>query len=384
MTLHRRGTMSSVRVVERFEDVEPLVGEWEALLEDAECAEPVITPQWFQAWWSVFGDGARELRFVTVRDGTELIALAPFARRTFWYRAGLPFRRLELVPSGEARNEEVCSEYIGMIVKRGQGARVAKAIAQALVTEKLGSWDELMMPALNSEDPFVEQVSLALRDLGCRVDVSESGRCPFITLPGTWEEYLARLPKKHRYGVRRTLKDFHDWVGKRPWSLARVESEADLKRGFEILTSLHGERWRGEGAFQSSRFSRFHAQIMGELAAERGGSLELLWLEVEGTPIAVAYNIIYRGKVYFYQSGRSLELPKSVRAGVVMQLMAIRRAIEEGRSEYDFLGGASVYKRQLALDSRALVTLRAIAPTRRARVVEVVRTTVSRMARLAR
>jgi CelD/BcsL family acetyltransferase involved in cellulose biosynthesis len=46
----------------------------------------------------------------------------------------------------------------------------------------------------------------------------------------------------------------------------------------------------------------------------------------------------------------------------VIVYQAIRRAIEAGRREFDFLGGNDLYKKQLALASRPLVELRLARP----------------------
>jgi CelD/BcsL family acetyltransferase involved in cellulose biosynthesis len=372
--------MLEVRVHCRFEDVESLFPAWEALLEDAHHAEPVTTPQWFRAWWSVFGSKRRALRAVSVHDGKDLVGFVPLARRTFWYRPGIPFRRIELLPSGEAEAEEISSDYIGAIVRRGHGPNVAVALARALTRRKLGSWDELLMPAMNDEDPFVDLLAGALRDLGCRVDLARSGTCAYITLPATWDAYLAALPGRRRYTARRSLNDFHAWVGERPWAFRRVDGVADLAHGYGILKSLHDERWHGAGVFRNAKFSTFHDHVMQDLIAKRGGSLELSWLEVDGKALAAAYNIVYRGKVYFYQSGRVLDLPKNVRVGLVLQLLAIRRAIDEGRREYDFLNGESEMKQQLATGERHLVTLRAVRSSARARCVEGARRGAERVA----
>jgi hypothetical protein len=97
------------------------------------------------------------------------------------------------------------------------------------------------------------------------------------------------------------------------------------------------------------------------------GRLELQWLVVAGRPVVALYNIVYRGRVYFYQSGRKLDVPKSVKLGLAAHALALRAAMEDGHSEYDFLAGASQYKRQLALAKHPLVTLTVAAPSVRAR-----------------
>ena len=179
-------------------------------------------------------------------------------------------------------------------------------------------------------------------------------------LPASWDDYLASLPSAGRYLVTRSLRVFDEWAdGGAELHEARTASELDA--GKRVLAALHGERWGRSGrtgAFRSPRFAAFHDEVMQRLLAE--GALELLWLTVRGDPVAVVYNIMWKGKVYFYQSGRKIEVPKGVRPGIVMHARAIERAIAAGRREYDFLAGASQYKMQLATATRPLLRVRAV------------------------
>lgn len=88
------------------------------------------------------------------------------------------------------------------------------------------------------------------------------------------------------------------------------------------------------------------------------GALELRWLSVGERPLAAIYNIRWNNKIYFYQSGRTLDLPPNIRAGIVLHAHCIRQAIADGCREYDFLQGVSQYKQQLALSSRPIVQFR--------------------------
>jgi CelD/BcsL family acetyltransferase involved in cellulose biosynthesis len=92
----------------------------------------------------------------------------------------------------------------------------------------------------------------------------------------------------------------------------------------------------------------------------RRGALDLSWLLVGGEPIAALYNFVWNRRVYLYQAGRKLDLPATVRPGIVLHLHAIRRAIEAEHLEYDFLGGASQYKLKLATAKRPLLAVRAL------------------------
>src|SRR5690606_15003121 len=81
-------------------------------------------------------------------------------------------------------------------------------------------------------------------------------------------------------------------------------------------------------------------------------------------PIAALYNVVWNDKVYFYQSGRAVDLPGHVRPAVAIHLYAIRRAIEAGRREYDFLAGMERFETRLSFAARPLVTVRARPPAR--------------------
>jgi CelD/BcsL family acetyltransferase involved in cellulose biosynthesis len=196
-------------------------------------------------------------------------------------------------------------------------------------------------------------------------------------LPATWSAYLKDLGSSRRYVVTRSLRELEKWAGKGGWAVRSADSPAAFEEGRRVLRELHGERWAAagrSGVFASTRFASFHDEVMPRLwAGEDGAFLELLWLEVKGRPIAASYNIVYGGKVSFYQSGRLMDVPKAVRPGIAMHAFAIQRSIEAGRREYDFLSGGSQYKRELAPASRAIVTLRVVAPHLRGRAVEAAR-----------
>jgi CelD/BcsL family acetyltransferase involved in cellulose biosynthesis len=362
--------MLRVSIVDDFEKLQALQGDWADLLSKSSALSFALGPDWLLPWWRIFGEtGQRALRVGLCHDGQRLLGLAPFLAREHRYHLALPFRRLELLGSGEDERDEICSDYLGVIAAAGAENTVATAFARALADGKFGSWDELLMPALNGFDPLQRLLSAALVRAGVHVERQHANTCPFIPLPQSWDDYLAALAPNARYMVRRSLRDFEKWAAGAD-RIERASSPEEVEQGTAILRGLHAERWtetREGGAFASPRFANFHGRVMPQLWQK--GELELLWLTVSGEPIAALYNVVKNGVVYFYQSGRRLDLPKGIRPGIVLHAHAIRGAIESGRREYDFLAGTSRYKLDLALASRQLITLRATRPS----VVETLR-----------
>src|SRR3989442_3072916 len=59
-----------------FLDLEPV---WDSLVQRAGICHPFLTHTWVRTWWECFG-GANELRILAVKEGDEIIALAPLMR----------------------------------------------------------------------------------------------------------------------------------------------------------------------------------------------------------------------------------------------------------------------------------------------------------------
>jgi CelD/BcsL family acetyltransferase involved in cellulose biosynthesis len=378
--------MLDVAVIDRIEGADTLATEWRALLARTAAPNPMQTPLWNLSWWRVFGgSGGRQMRIVTVRehDGGALIGVAPMVRRMIHHRYAVPIRRLELMGNGEDEADEICSDFVGVIAVPERASVVAHAIVDAIGRGELGAWDEVVLPAMSGGDAMVGALAGALSAQGATVRVAPFGNAPFIPLPATWDAYVDSLGGQDRYLVTRSIRDLERWAGPDGYALVRARTADDLALGLGILRSLHAERWssRHGGVFTSERFNQFHEQVMPTLLAD--GALDLSWLTVHGRPIAVAYNVTFGDRVYFYQSGRALDVPRGIRPGIALHALAIRRAIAEGMSEYDFLNGDSQYKTQLALASRPLVTLHALAPTMRARMLEGARDGLDMVAALA-
>lgn len=330
-----------------------------------------MTPEWLLAWWRVFGDSeGRRLRAVLVEDGGRLVGLAPLLLRAHRYRPGIPFRRLELVASGEREEDEICSDYLSVLAATGAEREVADALAEALAGGTIARWDELLLPAMSGDAIMPLLLAGALRLRGLDAAITQTGEAPYVTLPETFDAYVGGLSKRRRYLVRRSLRDLDAWANGK-LTLERVRDAADLPRGRAILESLHSQRWQGDGredgahggVFASAKFRAFHDAVMPALWAR--GAMDLSWIAAAGTPIAIVYSLVWAGRMQVYQSGRRLDLPATLRPGLVVHARLIEAAIAAGFVEYDFLNGASRYKRDLTPISRPLVQLRAVrAPLR--------------------
>lgn len=344
-------------------ELEALREPWTELLSKSATNEVMQGPIWLINWWHVYGQvQGRELCTLAMHQDGRLVGLAAMCRRKV---GKLGMHRVEFMGSGEDEEHETCSEYIGLLAERGCEQVVAESFGEALEDGLIAPWDQIDFTAMSSEAVISP---LLARAMGKATVYEVIGGAPFATLPSSWDEYLASLPSSRRYLIRRSLKAWEKWAGTAP-TLRRVESEKELEAAFDMLSALHEERWQevgNAGAFASPLFREFHRETMRDLL--RAGALWLNWLEVEGEPVAATYSIIWNNQVRFYQSGRKLELPKKVRAGLVIHVCAIRESIEAGYSHYDFLAGTTRYKMQLANNVRPLMRLSLSRPSLRSKM----------------
>jgi CelD/BcsL family acetyltransferase involved in cellulose biosynthesis len=346
-------------VIRDAAELKRLRGPWEDLLARSSNDEPTMSPTWMMPWWSIFGgDGARELRALALFDRARLVGFAPLVLRPWRIAPGVTARRLELLGTGEDEKDEISSDYLGPLVERGLEAAVTDAFVDALGL--VGRWDELVLSPMSGESPIGVLIGQALRERGFMVRLEVAGASFHVPLPKTWDAYLGALPASRRAMVRRSIRAFEAWAGVNA-ELEVVSSAAELERAKEELVRLHGARWAGAGgAFASARFRAFHDAVMPELFAK--GALELAFLRAKGRAVAAIYNIVWRDKVRFYQSGRAVDVPGDVRPGIVLHARAIERAIGRGLREYDFLPSLARYKVELSLASRPVHALRAARP----------------------
>jgi CelD/BcsL family acetyltransferase involved in cellulose biosynthesis len=190
--------------------------------------------------------------------------------------------------------------------------------------------------------------------------------CPYIDLRGhTWESYLSTVGTNLRKNVNRYIRNLPKDFETR---LVCAQSQADAQPALDALIALHHKRWGTTGesdAFQSAPIIAFHREFA-DLAAKRGW-LRILLLYLNGAPAAALYGWLYESVFYYYQSGFDPDYSRHS-VGVATMAFAIKTAIEEGATEYDFLHGSEEYKFHWTNQTRDLGRLELYPPLARAHI----------------
>lgn len=341
-------------LVERIADAAgfaALRSDWDELLEASPADSFFLTWEWLFTWWQHLA-GERRLALLAVRNGRQLVAVAPLAVAPPPARRPLAPAPFQLLGTGQ-----VGSDYLDLIARSGEEQQAAAALADYLAPHR----KLIELGQLPRERSSAALLAERLRDRGWGTLERATHVCPYIELAGeSWESYVAGLGSSHRANLRRRLRKLRQAFDFR---FERVDSEAALETAFEVLIALHHRRWAGRGgsdAFGGPAVVAFHREL--SALALRRGWLRLYVLRLDGRPAAALYGFLYRGRFLFYQGGFDPAFA-DLSVGLVTMGLTIRAAIEEGAREYDMLHGAEEYKFLWANRSRRLARLELYPPT---------------------
>lgn len=362
--------------------LDALEGPWLEIERAGGVTHPMYSWPWVATWWEVFGD-TRTLTAVIERDGARATAIAPFVRYTARMNRCFPVRRLALLGTGEPECDEVFAEYADLpCVPRAAGADAAPLMRE-LLRAAGGACDDLLLCRVRADSAVHRAARACAAGDGFVACDTETGTAPYIALPKSFEDYEKQLSSNRRQQARRGLRALEKLGAVR---FTRAETVEAALETLDTLGRLHQERWtaRGKpGCFASARFMRFHRRFIQRTFPL--GWPHLWTLRLNDEPIVCLYNICHQGRIAFYQSGmKTFEQEDAIRPGMVAHVMAIRAAIEQGATEYDFMLGDSRYKTSLSNATRELMTLRYYRRTVRERVRSVAVSAARRVRALVR
>jgi len=319
---------------------------WERIHSTCPDASFFLSREWVDCWLATFGEDLKPDLLTFVRAG-HVVGCCLLVWRTERVR-GIPLRRVYLNCAGENDADSTCIEYNSVLSLPDCADQVVEALGIFLRNRR---WDELLLEGVVEHSPFCTVAnSLGFSEISIR----PSHYVEFSRIRANGAGFDSALSSNTRRQIRRSQWLYEQQRGPSSFRIARTAKEAS--EIFARLVDLHQLAWkdRGQpGAFASAHFTSFHRKlIQAGLAQER---IILLEMRAGSETIGALYGFLYRGKVYFYQSGFRYTADARLKPGLLTHYLAIRHCLEQpALNEYDFLAGDSQYKRSLATASRPL------------------------------
>lgn len=340
-----------VTCVKQRQDL-PSAADWNRLA----AGSPFRSWEWLSSWWETYGADVEILVPTVHSESGELTAIAP------WYIDISRTRGRVIKTFGDGK---VCSDYTGILVNPEHKEDVAVVVSDWLRNSGSGAfgnafnWDALEFDGVAENDTTTSRLLDHLYP-NARFEKSTSEHTWTVSLPSTWDEYLAARSKRRRNVLRRIEKQF---IGSGRATIQFAESAREVEQFFGSLVKLHTQR-RGDlgcdGCFSHARFDEFL-----RLAAGRLLDADKLWLSqmsIDGELAASSFGIRESDAVYLYQCGFASKF-NECKPGWIQNIFNLHRAIEMDMDRFDFLRGDEAYKSQLGGEPVELLRYRGAAPT---------------------
>ena len=323
--------MGSIIQKETFESI---WSEWEGILPSCSTDTIFVTPWWQKIWWDNFGEG-NELQISSVRDGDRLIGVSP-----------LMLRDGVLTFAGDRD----LFDYFDFLVPDGEETAFYVALGEHLSELE---FDTLDLPSLPHNSPTLQHLPEIVRKLGFSVNIEEKETTPVTCLPGTWDEYLGGLRKKHRHELRRKIKRLEQADSPHQYSCQQADTlDGCMQDFFKLLRASSDEK----DEFLTPEREKVFIDIAQELSAR--DQFKLYFLEVEGQRVAGCICFDYGESYLLYNSGYNPEYSR-LSVGLINKAFSIQAAIEEGRESFNFLKGDERYKYDLGAHDESLFDMTA-------------------------
>ncbi len=332
-------------LVEAF-DANKLKGEWLALQSRAEHSF-FLSWHWIGSWLYTFDP---DVQIVKAYYQGKIVGLLAVCRSRGRALKCIPVNTLNCNQTGDPVKDQIWPEYNQMLLD-DMHRDVLLPLMMEFLIRKINGWDELVIGA--STATVVEELSsasgLSFHEIWC----SKSYCIDLSSLRRKGTGYLSTLSRNTRYQIKRSLRQYE---AQSPMVLERASSANQAIDFLFEAAPLHLARWgvgiNGSG-FANEEFNRFHRNLISR--TWESGCIDVLRVRCGEVVIAYLYNLIYRGRVYFYLSALKRESDPKLKPGLVSHAMAIEYYLDKGMEKYDFMGGNDRYKKSLADESEALL-----------------------------
>jgi CelD/BcsL family acetyltransferase involved in cellulose biosynthesis len=322
--------MTTVEVIEDLAAAEAFAPAWDELA--VACSLPMCAPGWTLAWWRNLAPPRASLCILAVRDGAELLAIAPWLVQTGdTGRVDLRFLGAEL------------SDRVDILCLPGREQEVAQALRDTV--RRLDPHPDLIaFEAVPLHSSWTRRLASGWSGhLQLQRYRNSTRPAPVVTLPsGSPEEWLAARSSNFRSQMGRLRRRLERQGG----AVRHVRDPTEVEGALSALLALHASRWEGRGESNLARPAI--AGLLREAAATLGPDRLRLWVaEIDGQPISVQLFLAAGGEVKYWNGGWS-EAHADLKPSMLTILGALQDSIARVEQRLDLGVGTHPYKLRFA------------------------------------
>lgn len=318
--------MMTIEHVEGTAVFDQLADQWNTLAKLGVTNTPFQTWTYQRSWFTHLGEGElHTLIAKNEKNGDDVVGIIPLNVR-------------DGVVLFNASKEE--TDYLDVIASAEHVEEVWSAAFDFLLTSPPFEWQSLDLWNIPAWSPSFEIVQKLAAQHNLTVQTEQAEVCPCIPLTGTFADYLANIDKKQRHEIKRKMRRAAG--AEAEITICNPVTEEELSTAVDaFLFLLRSSTFEKGEWLNDGRRALFHDVAQ---AAHKAGTLQLLFVEVEGQNVAGLFNFVHDGRTWVYNSGLLSDVAGNLSLGVVISAKAIELATELGNHTFDFLRGDEQYK----------------------------------------
>jgi CelD/BcsL family acetyltransferase involved in cellulose biosynthesis len=297
---------------------------------------PMMSPACVTAWWRQMAPSTAQPRVVVLKDGEQLVGVAPFyvSSKGYARRVDLRLPGIELAarlaPLAASGYEPALADTVSRLLC-DHGPRPNLVMLEGV---QFGSrWNE----ALRQRWPG------RMRPIAFQYKVLGS---PTVSLHAeSFEAWLSTKSPNFRSQMRRLRRHFDEAGGS-----LRMSTPETLRSDVDTFVRLHAARWEGRGSSKLIALGeRLPAVLndMGQALLTTQGRFRLQLLEVQGEPVSAQLFLAAGGRVLYVNGGWDERFAR-LKPAMLAILEAVHEGFDRGDVQLDLGIGAQPYKLRFA------------------------------------
>ncbi|MGR5133840.1 GNAT family N-acetyltransferase [Vibrio alfacsensis] len=291
---------------------------------------------WIGTWLECFVD---EFILVEARKGATVVGIGIFVKQTEKMSA-IPIKtKYYLHRTGIQQQDQIWIEYNDFLMD----SLHEEATREAMI-ESFAYWiDKREAIVIGASDgtkfDHVEMLGLRKRTLW----ETNNYALHLDELRSKQQSVLQFLSRNSRYQISRSMRKYSE-LG--DITVEKASDVGQAKGMLAIAKPFHLARWNQERArsgFANPDFELFHERLIRK--GLQDGFVELYHIKVGSETLSIMYNFKYDNHIYFYLCAINYTLKGAqYKPGLISHYLLINKALEEGATSYDFMGGTARYK----------------------------------------
>jgi CelD/BcsL family acetyltransferase involved in cellulose biosynthesis len=319
----------SYEVLTEIPLIEAIAEEWNGLLAGSSCNQAFSSAQWFIASCRIH-QGAQP-HVIVARRGEAIAAIFPLVIRD------------ELAACTFAQCE---SDYNDIVAAPEDLPAITGVLNRALATR--GAISALVLSKVRDDSNCLRAIQNLISCGELPLWYHPDSTCPFIRLPGSYDEYLQTRSKSFRTSIRQA----HRYADRDNIRITELEPQSfPADRLPDVFLSLHLDRFAEDSPLATPAAQAFVCEVVPSLFVER--RLRAFALFQSERIIAIHLCMVGPNSLCLWNGGFRAEAQRWS-PGTLLISAGIQEANASKLAEFDFMRGSESYKSRWANGAREI------------------------------